>query len=388
MKKWIFVFFLISFLLASSFSLEAPRSTPGTDATDKMVKDQTFSTQSLLENKSDYAWDLFLWLNSPENSSAKRWENWKPTSEVFLDNGATPRQWDTKQQPAQPQESVMEKARKMRLDMSRPFHNLDAYIQVDGLPLMDKWKNKVRYQLLMNQHTFEYILDKGIFNIDGQVALAASKQEANFPWSSWELKTSWIWLGDDNAYSEVKPYYYVVNAYYQKFDRDGNPDGWEVGRAAMAGMHIINKTLPNWVWITFENVKNKQFTKAKLELPIDPETLDANNRYKKDLLKKHSILANYQLDGLQTTFTNEPKTEKATLLANSTIESAFQPQSSCISCHAVAAVNEQGAYFDLSFTKNGHLSYYTGDVKPQLYKTKGYFSLDFVFSLKRAYRKR
>ena len=385
MKKLILLLLPAGLLLGFSAPHTAPESTPAPNTTDTMVQDRDAATKALTMNGSTYAWDLFVWLNSPVTGpDAKRWEHWKPTSEVYLPDGATPQPWDLAKQPLPPPEPVTKQAEAMGLDMSLPFHNLDAGIQVDGLVLKDKWNTIVRYQLLMNQPTFDYILAKGLYNINGQEALAATGKGADFPWNSWELKTSWIWLGDNTAhYQEVKPYYYVVNAYYQKFDRDGEPDGWATGRAAMSGMHIINKTLPDWVWITFENVHNPTFTQVKLELPISQQAQNANKQYQTQLGTDGSIFANYQLDGVQANFT------QPLLLANSQIESAFQSNSSCISCHGVAAVNKSGAHFSMVKPDGGNLTYYTGDLgTPRPYVKEGYVSLDFVFSLKRAHRKR
>jgi hypothetical protein len=222
------------------------------------------------------------------------------------------------------------------------------------------------------------------YNVNGQELAAQQGKPANFPPESYELKTSWLWLGTDPARcAEVTGKYYIVNAYYQLFDRDGQPAGWQVGYAALAGMHIITKSLPNWVWITFENVYDTDFTAARLELPITPADQAANQAYQSALKSQGSVFANYQLDGVQTTFT-VPATSQPTLLANSTIESAFQTQSSCITCHHLASIQPNGEYFNLVNTQGGNVNYYTGDPPSQT----GFNSLDFVWSMKRAHRQR
>jgi len=86
---------------------------------------------------------------------------------------------------------------------------------------------------------------------------------------------------------------------------------------------------------------------------------------------------------VQTAFT-APPAGQPTLLANSTIESAFQTQSSCITCHHLASIKPNGEYFNLANTQGGNLNYYVGD-PPSL---TGYNFLDYVWSMKRAHRQR
>jgi hypothetical protein len=78
--------------------------------------------------------------------------------------------------------------------------------------------------------------------------------------------------------------------------------------------------------------------------------------------------------------------EKPILLASSQIESAFQHSSSCITCHGTASYSVSEGYFSFVDESDGGLTYYTGN--PPEKKLEGYNSLDFVWSLKRASRKR
>lgn len=328
----------------------------------------------------EYAWNLFLTLSAPlTGSEAKAWEtSYRQTSSIYLSNGAKPSPWGTSTTPAEV--SGAPAASGPCAATPTPWHDLDSTIQVDGRVLLDTWGQDVRYQLLMNRSAFDYILARGFYNVNGQERAAQQGRPANFPRSASELKTSWLWLGSDpDKCNAVTGKYYVVNAYYQKFDRDGAPAGWEVGRAALTGMHIINKQLPQWVWITFENVHNPQFTKIDLQLPLDPAVKAANATYQQRLRSIGSVFANYQLDFVQTSFTSSGQ---PTLAANSNIESAFQPVSSCITCHSLASIKPDGTYFNIVDTAGGGVNYYTGD-PPSL---KGFTRLDFVWSMKRASR--
>ncbi|HKI06037.1 MAG TPA: hypothetical protein VKK31_28925 [Thermoanaerobaculia bacterium] len=355
----------------AAVALAAATSPPSATLTSviKTAGDPQASRTALEQDPAGYAWDLFLALSSPlTGPGPKVWETtYRQTSTIYLATGQAPALWGSGQGPCGP-----------------GIHDLDTSIQVDGLSLNDKWGQPVRYQLLMNEPAFNYLVSRGFYNVNGQEAAAAAGLPADFPPDSFELKTSWIWIGQDPAkLSALQGKYYIANACYEIFDRDGRPAGWQTGSAALAGMHIINKLLPTWVWITFENIYNDQFTQAKLELPIAPPVQAANQSRQQQLQGLGSVFANYQLDGVQTTF-NQPGTTTPTLLANSTIETAFQTQSSCITCHSTASITPNGAYFNFVDTSGGNVSYYVG-TPPDLH-AKGYVPLDFVWSMKRASR--
>ncbi|HUP42929.1 MAG TPA: hypothetical protein VM599_06930 [Thermoanaerobaculia bacterium] len=354
----------------------------------RTLEDRDAARAALEADAPKYAWDLFLWLNQPvAGGGPKHWEtSFRQTSTIYLPDGRKPAPWGSDETPAEVQERAAQLSAAPGGTCAPPgvWHDLDTAIQVDGLALLDRWNTDVRYQLLMNRPAFDYLVSRGFYNVDGQEAAAREGKPADFPWTAYELKTSWIWIGQDpERCAALRDRFYVVNAYFQRLDDDGRPAGWEVGWAALAGMHIINKTLPDWVWITFENVNAPDFTRARLELPLAADVQAANQRYQAALRAAGSILAEYQLDGVQVRFTEGGE---RTLLANSTIESAFQPESSCITCHGLASIRPDGEYFDLVRPGTGDLAYYTGD--PPDVGAQGFTRLDFVWSMKRAFRER
>jgi hypothetical protein len=348
----------------------------------KMVTDSAEAQKAVQAgNAEEVAWQWFIALNSPvTGGDPKYWESWRQTSTVYLLDGRTPAAWG--QAPPPPQ-AVIDQAMKQGLNTNLPFHNLDSDVQVDGLALRDKRGQNVRYQLLMNQDAFQYIYDNGLYNANGQAAMAQAGKPANFPSTSFELKTSWIWIGTDaGTYNQLKDKFYIVNAYYALVDGSGKPTGaYKVGRAALTGMHIISKPVPNWVWTTFQNVYDAQYTQATNRLPMSNATKQANDKYRPVLKKAGSIFANYQLMGAQWQFVDGAN--GPTLLANSQIESAFQPSSSCITCHSTASYSVNNGYFSIVKQQNGGITYYTGN--PPTDKLQGYDLLDFVWSLKRAH---
>ena len=331
-------------------------------------------------DRGNCAWQFFVQMNTPTSATVpKYWEtNFRSSETVYLPTGCPPTAWG---QTPPPPATVQQQAQQLPGYVAGSvIHNLGGVnkFQVDGLVLKDKWGGNVLYQILMNQDTFNYIVQRSFYNVEGQEQAAQSNQPANFPTTSFELKTSWIWLGNDpTKYNELKGTFYIVPAYYENVV-NGQSKGYVVGNAAMAGMHIINKQQPDWIWITFENVNNQKYVpSAKLENPIPDYAVQANKTNQSQLQSQGSVFANYQLDGVQLKF------DDPTLLANSTIETAFQKESSCMTCHALSSIKPNGAYFNIVNKQGGNVAYYTGQ-PPNM---AGWTLLDFVWSLKRASRR-
>ena len=216
MMRWIPVLgvVLVLFFGCDTPDPPEPPTVLDIDAIRALMADSTASRDSLSNDAEQMAWQWFLALNYPwTGPESKEWESWKQTSVVYLPTGDEPLPWG--QNPPLP-DTVVVQAEAQGLDMNKPFHNLDAELQVDGLVLRDVFRQDVRYQLLMNEETFNYILAKSIYNVNGQEALARANTPAHFPWNSWELKTSWIWIGDNQStLDSLQDRFYVVNAYYQ-----------------------------------------------------------------------------------------------------------------------------------------------------------------------------
>ena len=329
-----------------------------------------------LQSPETMAWNWFICLN--QTAGNKRvWETLKPTDQVYLPNGAKPLPYA---QRIPTPTAVINKAIALNMDTNRAFHNLDSIQQVDGLiiemgnqvPAAQKGQ-PVRFQLLMGEDTFNYIDQQGVYNVNGQTVLT---EDLNFPATAWELKTSWLWIGMDNNFWQnlVNDGYYIVQAYY----RDG--DDYQVGYAAMSGMHVINKLQPTWVWTTFENKNNSKYTVTNA-IPPTPMTNTtgptlaaqaANTRF-----QHQPSLGQYELIGVQ----HQPG-QAPILLANSQLESAFQNQSSCIACHSTAAYSTAKGYFNFALNQQGGIVYPTAMLPDSAFKD--YKRLDFVWSLKRA----
>lgn len=314
-----------------------------------------------------YAWQWFSQLTTTQPDS-KVFSQFRATSSVFRLDGKRPSTWSSG--PELPQ-AVRNYAAQRGIANDAQWHNLDTVAQVDGLALQDKWLRPVRYQLLMNQPAFEYLVAQGLYNANG---IVAHEGEIRFPDNAVELKTSWIWIKDDEQRKALMPHYYIGHAYYQ------DNSGYEIGEAALTGIHIAPKAgRDDWVWMTFENSQNEYFTNINYKLPITRavKQSNANNPLRRPIAG--TIFENYRLNGVQTGFLRNGNPD---LLANSQIESNFQSSSSCITCHSLASYQSDPTlkYFNFVDSSGNGTAYYTG-TPPSIYFWK---SMDFAWSLRRA----
>jgi hypothetical protein len=324
------------------------------------------------------AWNWFACLNQPAaaQSSDLVWETMKPSDQVYLANGAAPLPYD---QSTPPPAAVLTQAKALGMNLNRTFHNLNATQQVDGLILemggqvpKDQQGQPVRFQLLMGPDTFNYIVQQKVYNVNGQAALTS---DLDFPSTAWELKAAWLWIGNNPTYQQqlANDGYYIAQTYYQQGTQ------YQVGYAALSGLHVINKLNPEWVWTTFENRNNSKYTVTNA-IPPTPMTNStgptaAAQPVNASFQAQYPTLAQYELIGVQSGTT-------PTLLANSQLESAFQSQSSCFACHATAAYSPKKGYFNFALKEQGGIVYPTALLPAADYD--GYHKLDFVWSLKRA----
>jgi len=157
---------------------------------------------------------------------------------------------------------------------------------------------------------------------------------------------------------------------------------------ALAGMHLISKLLDKWIWATFEpqnpitNPNRCKVLGCSDKFGSKPAKSNGlNTQLTKNLaqLMDAANLApewrNYRLDGVQTDFT------QPTLLGSSIIEEANAgvplTQSSCISCHAVSSVKDDGTD-GITLLKSNPVG------KPERLPSKAWIRRDFVWSLSMA----
>jgi hypothetical protein len=348
----------------------APRNLP---TFDQIVSTATTPTQiaSLVaQDPGQLAWIMFLYANWPATPGKRGvpdptlplgatptvWQTWKEVHEVYLAGGAAPLPWDDGGPKGPPTLSLGE---------------------IDGTTLEDESGNPIMYTVTMNQGTFDYLVSRALYSWNGQAALRSTgAAPVAFPASAMEVKASWIVLDPVNDKDRID-HYLLAEAIVP-------PNGMKV-TVGLTGLHLTSKALPNWVWITFEQIENATTTGVSLKLPIDPGIAQTNAMYQKALAG--TPYAYYQANGVQTTYTTAEGA--ATLLANTQIETKFQTSSSCITCHALASVSTgKQPRLDFFQLKAGNLSGFTGapPTTPFGPGPDQFSSLDFVWSMREAKR--
>lgn len=361
----------------------------------KLVASKELSANAATSDPIGYGWDLFFYTNwralpGPGNRGVPDpskpfgqsggpvvWETWKNTSEVYLTTGGAPAPWATAVRvPADVAKDTLSGA-----DSGDLWQQMTDDVQVDGFNLLDTNDQKILYEILMDRDAFDYIRAGGLYNVQGQMRWASTKGALNFPWSAMEVKASWRWIDPNDAACPAANYF-TTNAWYVIRDNNGNPIGVRRGLMGLTGLHIISKALPNWVWITFEQVNNEKCTKVTRKIPIDPAVAAVNQQMRKAL--QGTKWANYEMVGVQTSVGSA---EKPVLLANTQIESAFQTRSSCATCHSLASVakskpSDPTVPIRRSFVDSHSSPPYFIGPPPSL---GIYKSQDFVWSLRKAY---
>ncbi|MFW8642895.1 hypothetical protein ACOJBO_09605 [Rhizobium beringeri] len=191
-----------------------------------------------------------------------------------------------------------------------------------------------------NQATFDYIVCNQLFTKAGLRSFYNAGRPISAPVGAMEVKANWVPADEVDSAD-----YYVSEA----------PDG---KKYALIAMHISSKVLPNWTWATFEHQNNPgrcDYTgchDAYGAVVADVDANDALDQTYSDCAKNDALKAMMRsaglppvwehncLKGSQTDFISA--TGLPTHLGNSVTEAGFADTSSCITCHARAAVNAKG----------------------------------------------
>src|SRR6185436_4997281 len=168
---------------------------PG-DATFGVIPTNATNEQKLLDIQGDfdiYSWNTFIALNWPPlpngNGDPNKmigqngdndtvWEHYRDVADIFLPGGATPTYNGSATVPTQckaiykPGKRILSQVGKtptVLTDFSQPFNT--------G-PLIDQNGNYTRYEILVNQPMFDYILQNKLYSKAGQKAFTG---EVQFP---------------------------------------------------------------------------------------------------------------------------------------------------------------------------------------------------------------
>jgi len=397
----VFPVFVIALLRPGAVGAQGT-SLPTLQQLQALVASQQQSADLAKSDPATYAWDLFFYTGWPALSgpahrgqpdASKKfgagpvvWETWKNTSEFYLCNGHAPAKWTTAEiiPPALCPPAVGTLPPAQPSDSGDLWQNQTGDSEVDGFPALDNENQAIVYEIRTDKESFEYVIKRALYNIDGQIKYAASTGALNFDWSAMEVKASWRWL-DTTQTGCTAGDYFTANALWAERNSSGGFVKWRTGLVGLTGLHILTKALPHWVWITFEQVNNETCTQVKRRDPIPQNIAAVNAQMQKALAG--TKWANYELVGVQTAATDADN--KPIVLANTQIETAFQSRSSCLTCHAIASIathkpTQPEDDLRKSFLqRNPPVSppYYIGD-PPDL---APWIGQDFVWSLRRAF---
>jgi hypothetical protein len=383
----------------------------------QVVSTSGLTTDALLNMQRGfdfYSWLTFIALNTPADDKAighgprpggdavTKWEalgNYRPLAAVMLEKGVRPT-WGTRVVP----------------ELCKPLDGPDKIVLQLGEaawnqpfktgPLIDQNGNYALFDILVNKPMFDFVANNGLYSKQGQERFdrnitfpVGMNPDAGKPgrMGAVMLKVSWHVLDPDKDKAALRQFHTADALIYFP-----GPPATKTGPACVAktlgliGFHIGHKTkfAPQWVWSSFEHVRNapseKQVAARDLHSPYtfynaacprctsnntppspwDPpaslkfhssdksqvvrstilpdsvaKEVDDLNRSFRSLLKG-TVWENYMLITTQWPSNAGSKTDcngapMPTFLANTTLETYSQGQvplasSSCMACHGNA----------------------------------------------------
>jgi hypothetical protein len=367
-------------------------------------------------NPAGFAWSMFIYMNWPEfpgkrgapnfdrsigSPGATVWESYKNVSEIYQTNGLRPVAWEIDDElppipPSQAREIKAQIAAVRPVD-SRWVHFLAEPAMIDQQQICDVHGVPIEYDVRDNQSYYDYVVNNPsgyeLYNIQGQqAALNDTNFQFSFPEETLEIKASWriLQLGDDES-----RYWTAIGVYWDNYHH------LRAARIGLTGLHIISRAVPDWVWMTFEQVDNPTHT-FKYNLGEKGAPVGDNPNYDKDLDRINqqydAALAGtkwqyYKLMKVQTDFLNTAK--QPILMSNTQMETYFQPSSSCISCHKLASIGlpkNPAQELRLNTFGNGGLGYVGAiqfqQIAQQQSPGEPFKDMGFVWSLRQAHFKK
>jgi hypothetical protein len=120
----------------------------------------------------------------------------------------------------------------------------------------------VRYQILINEPMYNYIVANGLYNQAGQQKFTDSIAFPEGAVTSGTtgtvgaivMKAAWKVIAESDDASK----FHTTSAYVYTPAADGVPASCETQTLGLVGLHMVHKTdtEPQWIWSTFEHVAN------------------------------------------------------------------------------------------------------------------------------------
>jgi hypothetical protein len=374
-----------------------------------------FSANTAAATIDQFSWQSFVAINWPASGNGiigqggdavTSWQFWKRDLDVLVPDGQVPISWQTPSPvPAECTQPAPAGTRILAQDTK--LGQLGDFTTPGNGPLIDQNGNYVRFEILVNEAMYDFIVANKLYSVSGQKAfnpsglLALPSGVHNGAAGAVMLKIAWKVLGpgDDSTRFHTSPAYLYT---------PGSTPQCQLQQVGLVGMHISHKTAnaPQWVWSTFEHMDNAPLAGSGAagpfsfndglaahqqttcensgdcnqvpQLPWDPNTgtstpvqvarmsdftataRTANTLFEKALLAvdASSVFANYRLVGTQyptdpTSANDAAGVPRPAFLANTTMETFLQGttpvvSSSCASCHSQANMSD-GRPSDFSF---------------------------------------
>ena len=363
------------------------------------------ATASEIDN---FSWQSFVAVNWPASGNEKIgakgdnvavWQFWKQDADVLVPEGKVPIPW-TQPSPVPSYCTGKAPPGTRILTHYTKGGELGDYLTPGNGPLIDQNGEYVRFEILVNEAMYNFIVTNKLYSKAGQAAYNPggvvafpSGQQGGQP-GAIMLKVAWkiLGAGDDPGR------FHVALAYI--YNPGTNPS-CELKQVGLVGLHISHKTAnaPQWVWSTFEHVDNAPLVGGSLQghysfndgksasskkgcelagscnvvpvgawnpnsgvkTPVQVARLDdftstatqQNNAYEQALkaVNPNSVFANYRLVGTQfpsdVTSPSDPAgVPLPPFLANTTMETYLQGHvpnvsSNCAGCHYQATMSDQ-----------------------------------------------
>jgi hypothetical protein len=221
------------------------------------------------------AWQTFVALSWPsdeqgrplpgaagdqQNSSPRAWEFWIRGSQVFKPKGAPPDPFGSVPEGAERTHPAMVKIKGAWRQNLVADQNLQAF----SGPLVDQNGHWVRYEVLLNDVEYDYIVANRLYNQEGQAEFLRTNA-IDFPANDGiarhgaiEVKLAWKEMGP----ADIRSRFFVRTGTVLNQDT-GKYEQRELG---LVGMHIAMRTRssPTWIWSTFEHVDNVRVKEPEL----------------------------------------------------------------------------------------------------------------------------
>ncbi len=358
-----------------------------------------------------YSWQMFVALNRPARAAQRGqpdcdqpvgakgpqvWQTYKTVDQIFLPNAADPGTWQSG--------TYDTNLSKINVSVLKNTGVVNLIERTAGGWLIDQRGNPTYYATHVNQAGYDYIVNNHFYDLDK----LSQAEDIKFPDAATTVKASWRLLTQEDDASR----YLTMQAQVDIFDEKGQPTGkTKAATLGLTGLHLATKANghPQWLWSTFEHVDNVP-PKEKVDgkwvdkpadgvfysyfndkasamntnhaaclwqqqedqlvcvpkegvtittpdplsrvVPIPAETQKINAAAQQNLAQ--TVFRYYQLVATQRGSTSDDRNDpqgqpEPQTVANVTMESYIQPNSSCMGCHGMATPAGSPNKSDFSF---------------------------------------